>query len=74
MPVESKLDDLGGGFIGAFTGATIFKYLHYKNHPESYTMQSAPWYTGIQITGIVLIVFLIIYVIIKIIIPKKMSL
>ncbi len=71
--INSCLNILIGGFIGAFIGGSIFRYLDYKNHPELFVMQSAPWYTGIQISGIALIVVLIICVLIKIIIRKKMN-
>ena len=66
--INSFVNILMGGFIGAFIGGTIFKYLDYKNHPELFAMQSAPWYSGIQISGIALIIILIICVVIKIII------
>lgn len=71
--INSFINILIGGFIGAFIGGSIFRYLDYKNHPELFVMQSAPWYTGIQISGIALIVVLIICVLIKIIIRKKMN-
>lgn len=71
--INSFINILMGCFIGAFIGGTIFKYIDYKNHPELFAMQSAPWYIGIRITGIALIVVLIICVIIKIIIRKKMD-
>ena len=71
--INSFINILIGGFIGAFIGGSIFRYLDYKNHPELFAMQSAPWYTGIQISGIALIVVLIICVLIKIIIRKKMN-
>lgn len=71
--INSCINILIGGFIGSFIGGSIFRYLDYKNHPELFVMQSAPWYTGIQISGIALIVVLIICVLIKIIIRKKMN-
>ena len=71
--INSFINILIGGFIGAFIGGSIFRYLDYKNYPELVVMQSAPWYTGIQISGIALIVVLIICVLIKIIIRKKMN-
>lgn len=71
--INSFINILMGCFIGAFIGGSIFRYLDYKNHPELFVMQSAPWYTGIQISGIALIVVLIICVLIKIIIRKKMN-
>ena len=71
--INSFINILIGGFIGAFIGGSIFRYLDYKNYPELFVMQSAPWYTGIQISGIALIVVLIICVLIKIIIRKKMN-
>ncbi|MCU0080195.1 hypothetical protein [Extibacter muris] len=62
--INSFINILMGGFIGAFIGGSIFRYLDYKNHPELFAMQSAPWYTGIQISGIVFwIVFIVVAVI-----------
>ena len=71
--INSFINILIGGFIGAFIGGSIFRYLDYKNYPELFVMQFAPWYTGIQISGIALIVVLRICVLIKIIIRKKMN-
>lgn len=33
--------------LGSCTGRALFKYLHYRNHPHYYAMQSAPWYLEI---------------------------
>lgn len=71
--INSFINILMGSFTGAFIGGAIWKYFNYKNYPELYAMQSAPWYIGIQITGIALIVVLIICVTIKIMIRKKIN-
>ena len=36
--------------LGACTGRVLAQYLDYVKHPGLYAMQSAPWYTGIEIT------------------------
>lgn len=71
--INNFINILMGSFIGVFIGGSVYKYFDYKNHPDLYAMQSAPWYTSIQITGIALIVVLVICVIIKIIIRRKMD-
>ena len=71
--INNLINILMGSFTGVFIGGAIFKYLDYKKYPDLYAMQSAPWYTGIQITGIALIAVLIICALVKIIIRNKMS-
>ena len=40
-----------GSFIGTFIGAGIYKFWHFKTYPNLYAMQSAPWYTALQLYG-----------------------
>lgn len=73
LKINNFLNVLMGSFVGAFIGSSVYKYLDYKNKPDLYAMQSAPWYTGIQVTGIALIIILVICIVIKLIIRKKMK-
>jgi hypothetical protein len=59
-----------GGLTAVYAAGAICKYFDYKNHPDLYEMQSAPWYTGIQITGIALVIILIICMGAKVAIQK----
>ncbi len=38
--------------LGTCLGRVLHRYLDFVNHPGLYTMQSAPWYTGIILTVI----------------------
>ena len=71
--INNFINILMGTFTCVFIGGGVYKYFDYKNHPDLYAMQSAPWYTGIQIAGMALMIVLIICVIIKIIIRWKMD-
>lgn len=57
--------------VGVFIGYSMYSYTDYKMHPEIYAMQSAPWYTGIQIFGIFVACILFIGTIMKIMLQKK---
>ena len=57
--------------VGVFSGYSIYSYMDFKMHPEIYAMQSAPWYTGIEIFGIFACCILFIGTIMKIILQKK---
>ena len=60
-----------GAFIGVFIGNVIYTLWDFKTHPDLYAVQSAPWYTGILINGIVTVVIVAIAVIIKLIARQK---
>ncbi|SCJ37476.1 hypothetical protein [Neobittarella massiliensis] len=64
---------LMGCFTGAFIGGAAFRFADYKKHPGLYAMQSAPWYTGIQITGIALVVLLLLCVAVRALIRNKLK-
>lgn len=71
--INNFINILMVSFTGVFIGSAIYRYLDYKKYKDLYAMQSAPWYLGIQITGIALVVVLTICVAIKIIIKKKLK-
>ncbi|HHY14342.1 MAG TPA: hypothetical protein GX526_06905 [Thermoanaerobacterales bacterium] len=60
-----------GSFFGGFVGYSIYEYFHYKKNPGLYEIQSAPWYTGIQVYGLITLTIIFIIMIIKLIINKK---
>ena len=66
------LNSVIGSFIGIFIAHSIYRYFDYINHPDLYEIQSAPWYTSIQIYGLAVALVVFIAIIIKFIIKKKM--
>ena len=59
------------GFIRAWIGCSIYKYLDFCAHPDLYITWSAPWYTSIQIHAVVTLVIVIAAVIAKWVIHRK---
>lgn len=59
--------------VGAFIAEGIYKYWDYKTHPDLYAVSSAPWYTAIQIFGVVVASVVVVAIILKIIIRKKVK-
>ncbi len=47
------LNILMGAALGAWLGRAAYLYWEYRTYPGLYAMQSAPWYTGLIIWGIV---------------------
>lgn len=60
-----------GSFIGVFIGQSIYKYFDYKKHPGLYELQSAPWYTSIQIYGMATGIVIFIAIVLKFLIKRK---
>ena len=67
------LNIVAGSFIGVFTGCGIYTFWDYRTRPGLYAMQSAPWYTGILMDGIVILILLAVLIIVKLIIRKKIK-
>jgi len=65
------LNHVIGSFAGAFIGHCVYKYFDYTYHPDLYAIQSAPWYTSIQIYGLATAVVIFIAIILKFLIKKK---
>lgn len=65
------LNIIMGAFIGVFIGNGIYKFWDFNNHPNLYTIQSAPWYTSIILQGIITIIVVAILFVVKLIIKKK---
>lgn len=68
-----NLNIIIGSFIGIFIGNSLYKYYDYKKHPSLYEIQSAPWYTSIQIDALVIGTVILIMLIFKILIKKKLN-
>ncbi|MBQ3112666.1 MAG: hypothetical protein IJO80_01635 [Firmicutes bacterium] len=67
------LNILIGATIGCFVGSTAFRYWQLHTHPEFYAMQSAPWYVGVWVQGILAAGVILIALIIKLIIRKHIK-
>lgn len=65
------LNFIMGTFTGLFISSSIYKYYDYINHPDLYEVQSAPWYTSIQIQGLATLIIMVITIIIKVIVKRK---
>ena len=62
-----------GSFIGVFIGFGIYKFWHFKNYPNLYAMQSAPWYTELLLDGALVAVLVVVCIILKLIIWRKLK-
>lgn len=69
--INQVINTIMAACVGVFIGHGISLYLDYKNHPDLYVIQSAPWYTGILVYGIGTFAVLIICIGIKIILKSK---
>jgi len=70
--INNFLNCVMGAFIGCFIGKSIFVYVDYMKMEEMHILQSAPWYVGIIIPGIVTGMVLVVCMIGKWIIKKKL--
>lgn len=59
--------------FGVFIGYTIYVYGQYRKYPGLYAMQSAPWYTGVQVCGLFTAAILLLAIILKYMIKKKLK-
>ena len=71
--INQMLNIIMGSFIGVFIGSGLYKYWHFQKYPDLYVIQSAPWYTGILINGLLVLVLLAVCMIVKVILMKKME-
>ena len=62
-----------GGLVGAWIGHGIFLWWDYMAHPELYAMQSAPWYTGLLVHGVLTIAVVVLALAVKHYIKKWAS-
>lgn len=63
-----------GSFIGVFLGSGLYKYWHFLKYPDLYVVQSAPWYTGIIVQGLLTLMLLAVCIIVKVILKENMEL
>jgi hypothetical protein len=71
--INQILNIIMGSFIGVFIGLGLYKYWHFQKYPDLYVIQSAPWYTGILINGLLVLVLLAVCMIVKVILMEKME-
>lgn len=71
--INQLLNIIIGSSVGVFIGYGIYVYSHYRKYPALYAMQSAPWYTGILVYGVITLIVLAVCFILKITIRKKIS-
>lgn len=69
--INQVINIIMAAFVGVFIEHGIFLYLDYKNHPNLYMIQSAPWYTGILVYGMGTLAVLVICIGIKIVLKRK---
>ena len=60
-----------GSFCGFFIGYGLYSFIDYRARPGLYAMQSAPWYIGTLLYGIVTASVLLVCLLLKRIIRKK---
>ena len=53
-------------------GRTIWQYLDFRTNPAVYALNSAPWYTGALIEGVLTLVFVLLCLIALLILKKKL--
>lgn len=71
--INQMLNIIMGSFIGVFIGSGLYKYWHFQKYQDLYDMQSAPWYTGILINGLLMLVLLAVCIIVKVILMGKIG-
>ena len=52
-------------------GSCIYQYTDYKQHPEIYMLNSAPWYTGLLIQGAFTLLIIIVCVVVLVVTGRK---
>ena len=52
-------------------GSCIYQYTDYKQHPEIYMLNSAPWYTGLLIQGAFTLLIIIVCTVVLVITGRK---
>ena len=51
--LKRNLPIIMGGTVGAFIGQAFFLWYDLRHNPWVYEMRSAPWYTGLLVSGAV---------------------
>lgn len=71
--IQRILNIIMSCFVGVLIGSGLYRYWHFRKYPELYIMQSAPWYTGILVQGLLTLILLAICMIIKVIFMEKIE-
>ena len=71
--LELILNILMGSSVGIFLGHWAYTFWDYRTHSALYASWSAPWYTGVQIYGMLTAILLVVAVSVKLVIRKKMK-
>lgn len=71
--VNRTLNYVIGSFLGVFLGHFLYRYLDFKNNPGLYEIQSAPWYTSIQVYGVFTAVVLVVAAVVKYLVKRKLE-
>lgn len=69
--LDQILSVMIGAFIGVFIGHSLFKFVDFRRRPEIYAIQSAPWYTGLILRGVVVAAAVGVAAAIKLFLRKK---
>ena len=59
--------------VGVFIGRSLYTCYEYKTYPELYAMQSAPWYYGILMNGVLIVVVVAGILIVMALLKKRMK-
>lgn len=62
-----------GSVLVVFIGYSLYVYWQYTTHPNLYVATSFPWYTSIQLYGIVVAVIVAVTLLLKLYIRKKLK-
>ena len=71
--INNIINIIIGGTVGTFAGYSAYMVLNHYMHPERYAYYSAPWYIGIMVYGLFVLMVLIFAVSGKIIIKRKLK-
>lgn len=67
------LNFLMGVFVGFFVSYAVYVYRDYRLQPELYAAQSAPWYTGVLLYGLITALLVAVCFLVKRILRGKMQ-
>ena len=56
---------------GVFIGRGIYQFIDYKMNPAKYEVQSAPWYTGLLVQGVITAIVVVCCLIVIFILKKR---
>ncbi len=71
--LEIILNIVMGLCVVLFLGCSVYRAWDYKTHYDRYVGDSAPWYLGIQIYGLLTAIILVVLLVIKLGVRKKLK-